>query len=149
MKSKLFDVNVYVADGEVNVIFYKLIYADSLNGNIIGADTSEAGEAGRVSLNIHGTDTDTVEAIRYALDSEEYDEEPLNSWEEYDSWNTSDWFMQGESPKIFREYYDGLEAYEPELGHAWETVPGTEGPGVLDGLRRCQCGAEYTVERWV
>lgn len=147
MKSKLFDVNVYVIDGMVNVIFYKLIYADALNGDIVGADTST--EAGRVTLNIHSQDGEEIEAIRYALDSEEYDGQPLNDWEEYDAWNTSDWFMQGTAPRIFREFYDGLESYEPELGHAWETVPGTAThEWSLDALRRCQCGAEYRLEKW-
>lgn len=116
MKSKLFDVNVYVINGKVNVIFYKLIYSDALNGKIIGADTSDAGEAGRVVLNIHSHDGEEMEAIRYALDSENYDDRPLNGWEEFDEWNTSQWFMEGESPRIFREFYDGLEPYEPQLG---------------------------------
>lgn len=149
MKSKLFDVNVYVIDGQVNVIFYKLIYADSLNGTIVGADTSEDGEAGTVTLNIHSQDYDEIEAIRYALDSEEYADRPLNEWEEYDAWNTSDWFMEGTAPRIFREFYDGLEPYEPKLDHAWETVPGTAPHAwSLDSLRRCQCGAEYRLEKW-
>jgi hypothetical protein len=148
MKSRLFDVNVYVVDGMVNVIFYKLIYADALNGKIVGADTSDQGEAGRVSLNIHATDPDTVEAIRYALDSDSYDDRPLNDWEEYDAWNTSEWFMQGDSPKIFRDFTNGLESYEPTLGHLWEFVPGTASHSwSLDALRRCSCGAEYRVER--
>ena len=149
MKSKLFDVNVYVIDGQVKVIFYKLIYADSLNGTIVGADTSEDGEAGMVTLNIHTRDRDEIEAIRYALDSEEYDNRPLNEWEEFDEWNTSDWFMEGTAPRIFREFYDGLEPYEPKLDHYWETVPGTAPHAwSLDALRRCQCGAEYRLEKW-
>ena len=148
MKSRLFDVNVYVVDGTVNVIFYKLIYADSLNGQIVGADTTDKGEAGRVSLNIHATDPETIEAIRYALDSDSYDDRPLNEWEEFDEWNTSEWFMQGDSPKIFREFTNGLEEYEPEIGHLWEP---TAGPGKhpFDSELRCRCGAEYKVERWV
>lgn len=149
MKSKLFDVNVYVIDGQVNVIFYKLIYSDSLNGDVVQADTSEAGTAGKIVLNLHSKDYEEVEAIRYALDSQEYDEQPLNYWEEHDEWNTSEWFLQGDTPKIFCDFYDGLEPYEPELGHAWEPIPQ---PGVpswsLDLTRRCQCGAEYKVERW-
>ncbi len=115
MKSKLFDVNVYVIDGVVNVIFYKLIYSDALNGTVIGADTSSNGEAGKLTLNIHSRDAEEVEAIRYALDAQEYDEQQLNYWEEFDEWNTTDWFLQGDTPKIFRDFYDGLEPYEPEL----------------------------------
>ncbi len=115
MKSKLFDVNVYVIDGVVNVIFYKLIYSDALNGTVIGADTSSNGEAGKIALNIHSRDAEEVEAIRYALDAQEYDEQQLNYWEEFDEWNTTDWFLQGDTPKIFRDFYDGLEPYEPEL----------------------------------
>lgn len=149
MKSKLFDVNVYVIDGQVNVIFYKLIYGDALDGSIVGADTSEAGEVGKVVLNIHTQNGEEKEAIRYALDSEEYDDRSLNEWEEYDAWNASTWFMEGTAPRIFREFYDGLEAYEPELGHVWETVPGTAPHAwSLDSLRRCQCGAEYRLEKW-
>ena len=149
MKSKLFDVNVYVIDGQVNVIFYKLIYGDALDGSIVGADTSEAGEVGKVVLNIHTQDDEEKEAIRYALDSEEYDDRSLNEWEEYDAWNTSEWFMKGTAPKVFREFYGGLEPYEPELGHVWETVPGTAPHAwSLDFLRRCQCGAEYRLEKW-
>lgn len=116
MKSKLFDVNVYVLNGKVNVIFCRLIYSDELNGNIIGADTSDAGLAGKLVLNIHDRTEDGMEAIRYALDSEDYDDRSLNEWEEYDYWNTSQWFLQGNTPKIFREFYDGLEPYEPQLG---------------------------------
>lgn len=115
MKSKLFDVNVYVIDGQVNVIFYKLIYSNKLNGEVVGADTTDAGEAGRVTLNIHTQNDEEIQAIRYALDSEEYYDRPLNDWEEFDEWNTSNWFMAGDSPRIFREFYDSLEPYEPEL----------------------------------
>jgi len=115
MKSKLFDVNVYVIDGAVNVIFYKLIYSDALNGTVIGADTSPNGEVGKITLNIHSRDAEEVEAIRYALDAQEYDEQQLNYWEEFDEWNTTDWFLQGDTPKIFRDFYNGLEPYEPEL----------------------------------
>ena len=115
MKSKFFDVNVYVVDGVVNVIFYKLIYSDQLNGEVIGADTSENGVAGKLALNIHSRNTDEVEAIRYALDAQEYDEQQLNYWEEFDEWNTTDWFLAGETPRILREFYDGLEPYEPEI----------------------------------
>ena len=149
MKSKLFDVNVYVIDGQVNVIFYKLIYGDALDGSIVSADTSEVGEVGKVVLNIHTQDDEEKEAIRYALDSEEYDDRSLNEWEEYDAWNTSEWFMEGTAPRIFREFYNGLESYEPELGHVWEIVPGTAPHAwSLDFLRRCQCGAEYRLEKW-
>lgn len=136
MKSKLFDVNVFVINGMVNVIFYKLIYADSLNGKIVGADTTNNGVAGRVQINIHSQDYEEIEAIRYALDSDSYDDRPLNNWEEFDYWNTSEWFMQGESPKIFREFVNGLQEYEPEIGHNWEP----NGPWPA---QRCGCGETY------
>lgn len=136
MKSKLFDVNVFVINGMVNVIFYKLIYADSLNGKIVGADTTSNGVAGRVQINIHSQDYDEIEAIRYALDCDSYDDRPLNEWEEFDEWNTSEWFMQGDTPKIFREFVNGLEEYEPEIGHDWEP----NGPWPA---QRCRCGETY------
>lgn len=115
MKSKLFDVNVYVIDGKVKVTFYKLIYSADLTGKVVQADTSETGQAGQVVINIHSTQQDEIEAIRYALDAEEYDNRPLNEWEEFDEWNTSNWFMGGDSPRIFREFWEALEEYEPEL----------------------------------
>ncbi len=58
MKSKLFDVNVYVIDGQVNVIFYKLVYSDALDGKVVRADTSEAGEVGKPML----TEADLISA---------------------------------------------------------------------------------------
>lgn len=139
MKSRLFDVNVYVIDGVVKVIFYKLIYADAMNGTIVGADTTEKGEAGRIELNIHSQNREEIEAIRYALDSDDYDDRPLNEWEEFDYWNTSEWFMQGESPKIFRDFTNGLQEYEPEIGHAWELVVERDGLPSQTTLR-CRCG---------
>ena len=149
MKSKLFDVNVYVIDGMVNVIFYKLKYSDAGDGVPAEADTTDAGEVGRVSLVLASKDGEEIEAIRYALDAEEFDNRPLTEWEEFDEWNTSDWFMEGTAPRIFREFYDGLEEYEPELTHIWETVPGTaEHVWSMDALRRCKCGAEYQLQKW-
>tara|TARA_B110000503_G_scaffold49712_1_gene80688 strand:+ start:1523 stop:1975 length:453 start_codon:yes stop_codon:yes gene_type:complete len=149
MNTKLFDVNVYVIDGLVNVIFYKLIYADSQDGSIIGADTSESGEVGRVVLNLHTTDPVEMDAIRYALDSEEYNNRQLTEWEEYDAWNASTWFMLGNSPEIFSNFYNSLAEYEPTLDHFWETV---QDPGVsewsMSALRKCQCGAEYRLKEW-
>jgi len=139
MKSKLFDVNVYVIDGVVNVFFYKLIYADALNGSIVGAATSKSGEAGRLAINIHSQDREEIEAIRYALDCDSYDDRPLNEWEEFDEWNTSEWFMQGDTPKIFRDFANGLQEYEPEIGHAWE--PFTEHGETTRTVFRCRCGA--------
>lgn len=117
MKSKLYDVNVYVIDGQVKVIFYKLIYSDALDGSVIGADTSVTGEAGQVSFSINSTDPAVKEAIRYVLDAEEYDNRPLEEWEEFDEWNTTDWFLAGDTPRLVKEFADRLPEYEAMTEH--------------------------------
>lgn len=143
MQSTTHDVNVYVIDGVLNLIAYKLIYSDAMDGKVVSVGTSVSDEVARLTISMHTQIDQEISALRYLLDSEEYNEKDLNFWEEYDSWASTPWLAEGDTPDMVKQFSGSLKAYTPELDHNFELPVGSQ--SLMDDMK-CACGAVYEVQ---
>ena len=103
MKIREYDFNTYVLDGITHVCAYQI---EISSGGYVQTRTDNF-----ITLSIDMT-KENRDVIAYLLDNDEWDEEDLSNWNEYDKWYDESYLTEGDAPVMITEWLDNLPEYE-------------------------------------
>ena len=113
-----YDYNIYIADGEIGLYAYRQRYA-----------THSITSRDKMTEERRALETDTSnytsvkfpmtsqyhDEIAYLLDNQEWQETPLEDWEEYDDWVGPETLTRDEMPAMIASFLEHLPDYELEI----------------------------------
>lgn len=135
MRSRDYDINVYVVDGVLRLSAYELKYLDNperqepveSNGDkFITLEIPMTMEHyGEVAYLLTDPKWHTPNETFEMADGEMYTAEELfalavDRWQDYDSWEGGEDWYNGLPTQRLKDWIDGLPEYEPEPAHEWE-----------------------------
>jgi hypothetical protein len=136
MKSKSYDFNVYVVDGEVRLSAYEVKYLDNPE-NAVPVETNTSNyhtlvipmtmaHYGEVAYLVEDPKWHTADddAVYRMIDTDKPTElerraVAIDNWQDYDAWVGGDEWYDGLPTQRLKDWVDGLPEYEPELAHEW------------------------------
>lgn len=108
-----YDFNVYIVDGEIGLYAYRQKYQTHSSTETGVLRYVECDTSSYTSVKLPMT-IQYHEEIAYLLDNEEWLDEDLANWEEYDNWVGAEYLTEGEIPAIIKSYLEHLPNYELE-----------------------------------
>jgi hypothetical protein len=135
MKSKEYELNVYVVDGVIRLSAYEMKYLDNPENCEPAETNTEKFTTLEIPMNLdhYGEVAYLLEDPKWHLpkeevemaDGEEYTELygrtlAIEGWQEYDAWKGGEDWINGLPGKRIRDWIDGLPEYEPEPSHEWD-----------------------------
>ena len=137
MKSKDYDINLYVVDGVVRLSAYELKYLDDPKNRVpnetnhdkfttleIPMTMEHFGEVAYL-LNDPKWHTAADDEVYRLVDTDnptdlERRAVAIDKWQDYDSWEGGEDWYNGLPTQRLKDWVDGLPEYEPEPSHEWE-----------------------------
>jgi hypothetical protein len=140
MRTREYDLNVYVVDGVARLSAYEYTYSDSDDPQPNGTNTSKF-----TTLEIP-MDKEHADEVAFLLSDEEWQAESVDAWQEYDSpWENMAWLDT--APESIKAWGQALAEYEPETQHEWELFTFDLKYGEHRDVACLNCDATYPMYR--
>lgn len=154
VKTREYDLNVYVVDGEVRLSAYQYLYTDHPTDPHPYATRTD--NDSWITLTLPLDPMEYGKEIAYLLDDPDWADidgsefvSVAEKWDDTDfAWESMSWLDREDTPELLREWANGLPEYEPRTTHEWAEAPLT---GLDYGESRevacLNCDTTYTQQR--
>jgi len=140
MRTREYDLNVYVVDGVARLSAYEYTYSDSDDPQPNGTEMSKF-----VTLEVP-MDEAHHDEVAFLLSDEDWHESPVEDWQDFDSpWENMAWLET--APASIRAWGDALAEYEPTTQHEWELYTMNLAYGERRDVKCLNCDATYPLYR--
>lgn len=140
MKTREYDLNVYVTGGVARLSAYEYTYSDSDDPQPNGTEMSRF-----VTLEVP-MDEAHREEVSFLLGTTNWSVSSEEDWEDYDSpWDSLAWLEK--APASIRAWGDSLPEYEPTTQHEWEMYTMDLEYGERRDVKCLNCEATFPLVR--